>query len=380
VDGPSKCDWKDNDMTDRKVLIIGGAGFIGSNWAERLLATSDAKVHILDDLSRRGVEHNLEWLQRMADPGRLQVTVADVRDAEAVERAVRGANEIYHFAAQTAVTASVDAPRHDFEVNLIGTLNVLEAARKAGHRPFLLFTSTNKVYGEMAGRPLVVTRDRYRYADGRGVSEAQPLDFQTPYGCSKGAAEQYVHDYARSYGIPTVVLRMSCVAGPRQFGNEDQGWVAHFLYSAMEEQPVVLYGDGRQVRDVLYVGDLLDAFEVAAERRALTEGQIYNIGGGAENTVSLLELAAQIQAITGRRLRFSAEPMRVGDQLVYVTDHARFTRETGWKPRTSVRETLDALLAWWTRHRTLLPQAASVPAAAAAPAFSLSLRELPRSA
>ena len=368
-------------MTERRVLIIGGAGFIGSNWAERLLTTTAAKVHIFDDLSRRGVQHNLEWLQRLADPGRLQLTIADVRDAEAVERVVRGVTEIYHLAAQTAVTASVDSPRHDFDVNLVGTVNVLEAARKEGHRPFILFTSTNKVYGEMAGRPLVVTRDRYRFADGRGVSEAQPLDFHSPYGCSKGAAEQYVHDYARTYGIPTVVMRMSCVAGPRQFGNEDQGWVAHFLYSAMEEQPVVLYGDGRQVRDVLYVGDLLDAFELAVERRALTEGQIYNIGGGAENTVSLLELAAHLQAMTGRRLRYSTEPARAGDQLVYVTDHSRFSAETGWKPGTALRETLDALLAWWTRHRTLLPQAAvAVPEVTAAPAFSLGLKELPRTA
>jgi len=372
---------KDNHMTDhRKVLIIGGAGFIGSNWAERLLTTTDAKVHVFDDLSRRGVKHNLDWLKRVADPGRLQVTVADVRDADAVERAVRGANEIYHFAAQTAVTASVDAPNHDFEVNLTGTLNVLEAARKSGNRPFLLFTSTNKVYGEMAGRPLVVTRERYGYADGRGISETQPLDFHSPYGCSKGAAEQYVHDYARTYGIPTVVFRMSCVAGPRQFGNEDQGWVAHFLYSAMEEQPVVLYGDGRQVRDVLYVGDLLDAFELATERRALTAGQIYNIGGGAENTVSLLELAGQIHAVTGKRLRYSKESTRAGDQVIYVSDHSRFTGETGWRPRTSVRETLDALLDWWTRNRALLPQANVATVASTTPAFSLSLREMPRTA
>lgn len=369
-------------MTDhRKVLIIGGAGFIGSNWAERLLTTTDAKVHIFDDLSRRGVKHNLDWLKRLADPARLQVTVADVRDADAVGRAVRGANEIYHFAAQTAVTASIDAPSHDFEVNLVGTLNVLEAARKAGNRPFLLFTSTNKVYGEMAGRPLVVTRDRYRYADGRGVSEAQPLDFHSPYGCSKGAAEQYVHDYARTYDIPTVVFRMSCVAGPRQFGNEDQGWVAHFLYSAMEEQPVVLYGDGRQVRDVLYVGDLLDAFELALERRALTAGQVYNLGGGAENTTSLLELAAQIHSVTGKRLHYAKEPMRTGDQLIYVTDHSRFTAETGWKPRTSLRETLDALLDWWTRNRALLPQAnAAAVVTTTTPAFSLALKELQRTA
>ncbi|MBI2678510.1 MAG: GDP-mannose 4,6-dehydratase [Candidatus Koribacter versatilis] len=369
-------------MKDRNVLIFGGAGFIGSNWAERLLATSAAKVHLFDDLSRRGVRHNLEWLQRSADPQRLQVTVGDVRDPNAVARAVRNASEIYHLAAQTAVTRSLDDPRHDFDVNLGGTLNVLEAVREAGHRPFLLFTSTNKVYGEMGNRPLVVTRERYRYADGGGVSETQPLDFHSPYGCSKGGAEQYVHDYARSYGIPTVILRMSCVAGPRQFGNEDQGWVAHFLYSAMAGVPVTIYGDGRQVRDVLYVGDLLNAFEAIVEKRGLTEGQIYNVGGGAENTTSLLELVGQIENMTGRRLRYATQPMRPGDQVIYVTDHARLTRETRWHPETSLRETLDAVLDWWTRHRSLLPQAAlpQTRVAAKETGFSIPLQELPRTA
>lgn len=358
---------------ERNVLLFGGAGFVGSNWAQRLLATTEAKVHVFDNLSRWGAKHNLEWLQRAAgDSGRLQVTLGDVRDAGLVESATRNATEIYHFAAQVAVTGSLADPRYDFEVNLAGTLNVLEAARKSGRRPFLVFCSTNKVYGQMLGRSLVVTRDRYRFADGHGVSEAQPLDFHSPYGCSKGGAEQYVHDYARCFDLPTVVLRMSCVAGPRQFGNEDQGWIAHLLYSAMEDRPVVFYGDGRQVRDVLYVGDLLDAFEAVREK--LTEGQIYNIGGGMENTVSLLELAAEIEHMTGKRLRWSHEPLRTGDQLVYVTDHSKLTRETGWEPQTSLRETLGALLDWWTRNRALLPHAARVGAPAG------NLLELPRTA
>ena len=362
----------------RTALILGGAGFVGANWAERLLTTTDAKVHVFDNLSRRGVHHNLEWLKKLAEPNRLQVTIADVRDAAAVERAVRSANEVYHFAAQVAVTNSLHDPRFDFDVNVGGTINVLEAARKAGHAPFVLFTSTNKVYGELARRPMVVTHSRYRFADGGGVDETAPLDFHTPYGCSKGAADQYVRDCARSFGIPTVVLRMSCIAGPRQFGNEDQGWVAHLLYCAMEQAPAVIYGDGRQVRDVLYVGDLLDAFQAVRDHRSHTEGEIYNVGGGPENTLSLLELIEEVQRMTGQRLRYTQEPMRQGDQLAYVSDTSKLTRVTGWRPETTVQETLSAILDWWTRNRTLLPKLAVMPAPAAAP--TPVLRELPRTA
>jgi CDP-paratose 2-epimerase len=363
---------------ERRVLIFGGAGFIGTNWARRLLETTAAQVHVFDNLSRWGVNHNLDWLKKQAgDSGRLQVTIGDIRDRDAVERAARSATEIYHFAAQVAVTSSVHDPRTDFEVNLGGTLNILEAARKSGNHPFLLFTSTNKVYGEMAEHSLVLTHSRYRYSDGHGISEAQPLDFHSPYGCSKGGAEQYVRDYARTYGLPGVVLRMSCIAGPRQFGNEDQGWVAHFLYSAMANRPVVIYGDGRQVRDVLYVGDLLDAFQAVHEHRGVTEAQIYNIGGGVENTTSLLELVDELEHMTGQRLRYRTEPMRIGDQRIYVTDHSKLTRETGWRPGTGLRETLDAILAWWTRNRALLPSVAVMPAANAATPF---VQELPRTA
>ena len=249
----------------RSVLIFGGAGFIGSNLAHSLLSHTEAKVHVFDNLSRAGVHHNLEWLRKT--PGasrRLQVTVGDVRDARLVERAVAHANEIYHFAAQVAVTTSVADPRLDFEVNLAGTFNVLDAARRSGNRPFILFTSTNKVYGELGLGTPVVSGKRYVTPAQQGVSESQPLDFHSPYGCSKGAADQYVRDFGRIYGLPTVVFRMSCVAGPRQFGTEDQGWVAHFVYSALQEEAVVIYGDGRQVRDVLCVDDLLRAFEQLA--------------------------------------------------------------------------------------------------------------------
>ena len=276
---------------------------------------------MFDNLSRPGVRHNLEALKRKAGRSeRLQITVGDIRDAALVERAVRGASEIYQLAAQVAVTTSVANPRHDFEVNVMGTFNVLEAARKSPQRPFLLFTSTNKVYGEIGQPPMELAATRYEWRSARGVDETQPLDFHSPYGCSKGAADQYVRDYARIYDLPTTVLRMSCIAGPRQFGNEDQGWVAHFLYSALRQQPVVIYGDGRQVRDVLCVYDLLRIFEAARERHAVKGGEVYNVGGGPNNTVSLLELIAEIEEMTGQHLPYRLDEPRPGDQLVYVTD------------------------------------------------------------
>ena len=359
----------------RSVVIFGGAGLIGSNLAHKLLATTDAKVHIFDNLSRSGVRNNLRDLQKAAGgSGRLQITIGDVRDFTAVECAVLSATEIYHLAAQVAVTASVTDPRHDFEVNLLGTFNVLEAARKHGRRPFLLFTSTNKVYGEMASHRVVRQSTRYAYESTRGISEAEPLDLHSPYGCSKGAADQYVRDYARMYGIPAVVFRMSCIAGARQFGNEDQGWVAHFLYSALQGAPLTIFGDGRQVRDILCVDDLLRAFEAVRENLPLTAGQIYNVGGGLPNTISLLELIALIENLTGARVNYETAERRPGDQLVYVTDCSKLCRDTGWEPRLTVRQTVERIYEWWKRNRDLF-EPASEPQRVAA-----DLQELPGAA
>ena len=350
----------------RSVVIFGGAGFIGSNLAQQLLATTDAKVHIFDNLSRCGVRRNLDTLQQTAgNSGRLQITIGDVRDAALVGRVVRHATEIYHFAAQVAVTTSVADPRHDFEVNLLGTFNVLEAARKHGHRPFMLFTSTNKVYGEMASHRVVRQGARYAYQSTRGISEAEPLDFHSPYGCSKGAADQYVRDYSRIYGIPAVVFRMSCIAGARQFGNEDQGWVAHFLYSALQGLPLTIYGDGCQVRDVLCVDDLVRAFEAVREHLPITAGQIYNVGGGPANTTSLLELIHLIEDLTGTQVEYETAARRPGDQLVYITDCSKLRRDTGWEPRLGVRQTVQSIYQWWKSNRDLfesVPQPERVPA------------------
>jgi CDP-paratose 2-epimerase len=341
----------------RKVLIFGGAGFIGSNWARRLLETSDARVHVFDNLSRPGVRHNLRDLQEFAESSkRLTTTVADIRDAAAVERAVRSASEIYHFAAQVAVTSAVVDPQLDFSVNVCGTFNILEAARKCGHKPFLLFTSTNKVYGTLSDGPLQSTPERYLPANPEGISEAEPLDFHSPYGCSKGAADQYVRDYARIYQIPTVVFRMSCIAGPHQFGNEDQGWVAHFLYSTLQGRPTVIYGDGRQVRDVLCVHDLLRAFEMVRRQQQITSGQIYNIGGGPQNTISILELMREIKRLTGYSAHVSFSLMRPGDQLLYVTDFRKLRHDTGWQPRMNVGDTLQCMYGWWRSHSGRLEQ------------------------
>ena len=361
----------ENREENRSVLIFGGAGFIGANLARRLLLETSAKVHIFDNLSRKGVQHNLEALKPIAGKsGRLRLTIGDIRDSAAVERAVGDANEIYQLAAQVAVTTSVTDPRADFETNLGGTFNVLEAARKCGNLPFLLFTSTNKVYGEMTAEPLAFTSTRCAYASRDSVDEYQPLDFHSPYGCSKGAADQYVREYSRMYGLPTVVFRMSCIAGEMQYGNEDQGWVAHFLYTALRGSPLVIYGDGRQVRDVLYVGDLMCAFDAVRIALPTTAGQIYNIGGGPENTTSLLELIADIEAITGNRVKYSNDGRRPGDQLIYVTDYSKLMRDTGWKPLSSVRQTLQAILEFWNEQPEIfggsrVKSDAQVPVAAA---------------
>lgn len=340
----------------RSVLIFGGAGFIGSNLAHHLLTKTEARIHIFDNLSRAGVHHNLQWLrEKTAGSGRLQITLEDVRNRKPVEKAVAQASEIYHLAAQTAVTASLTDPRHDFEVNLGGTFNVLDAARRCGHRPFILFTSTNKVYGSLGPAAAEASRLR-RNLQRHGTSESQPLDFHSPYGCSKGAADQYVHDFSRIYNLPTVVFRMSCIAGPRQFGTEDQGWVAHFMYSALQQRPIVLYGDGHQVRDVLCIYDLIRAFESVRKRHDVTAGQIYNIGGGRDNAISLLELIDQIAALTGTRLEYVLDDRRPGDQQVYVTDFTKLHDHTGWMPEVSVKRTLELLHNFWEENRELVAE------------------------
>ncbi len=340
----------------RNILITGGAGFIGSNLAERMLSQPGTHVRIFDDLSRSGVQHNLDWLRSLPGHNRLEFVKADVRNAAAVSEAARDASEIYHLAAQVAVTTSVSDPRTDFEINALGTLNVLEAARRSSRHPFLLFTSTNKVYGSLESVPVEVHDTRYRASDPgfRGVNESQLLDFHSPYGCSKGSADQYVRDYARIYDLPSVVFRMSCIAGPRQFGNEDQGWVAHFLYSVLEDKPITVYGDGFQVRDVLHVHDLLDAMEAACKNAPHASGQVFNLGGGPERAVSVIEMIRAIERQTGREAHLRYSEVRPGDQPLYVSDTSKLSAVTGWHARHTLASTLESISRFWESNRELV--------------------------
>jgi CDP-paratose 2-epimerase len=333
--------------SERMILITGGAGFIGANLAHRL-ASDGHSVMVYDNLSRPGVEQNLAWLRR-AHPDRIVGEIGDVLDVTSLTNAVRSACQIFHFAAQVAVTTAMLDPQKDFAVNAIGTLNLLEAIRACNTPPPLVYTSTNKVYGAVDDLPLETRPSRYGLppdSDRHGIDESRPLDFHTPYGCSKGTADQYVLDYARSYGLPAVVFRMSCIYGPHQFGTEDQGWVAHFLLRALAGKPITLYGDGRQVRDILFIDDLVDAFLIAQKEMPRLRGQAFNIGGGVGNSVSLLELIDRIAEIQGRRPTFLRRPWRQGDQRYYVSDHGRFSSATGWQPRISAEEGVARLDAW----------------------------------
>lgn len=342
--------------SDKKyILITGGAGFIGTNLAHRLLGEGK-KVMIYDSLARAGVEQNLQWLKNKYGD-QLIVQIADIREERILQQCVKNAEAVFHFSAQVAVTTSITNPLHDFQVNLQGTFNVLEAIRQSPHQPPLFFTSTNKVYGNLEGVKIEETNTRYLPANEKiltqGISEARSLDFHSPYGCSKGSADQYILDYSRSYGLQTVVFRMSCIYGPHQFGTEDQGWVAHFLISALENRPISIYGNGKQVRDILFVEDLVDAFLLAHKNIDQLAGQVFNMGGGTDNTVSLLEILNIIKEKTGKEMDLSFDEWRTGDQFYYVSDTSKFKKATGWRSKHSVEEGVQALMEWLCESRGL---------------------------
>lgn len=334
------------------VLITGGAGFVGTNLADRLLKEG-RKVLIFDNLSRAGVEENLRWLCRQ-HPENLQVEIADVRDPFLLCEAAKGASQVFHFAAQVAVTTSLASPRADFEVNALGTLNLLEAIRHRKDPPPLVFTSTNKVYGTLDHLQLQSRGRRWEPANEearcRGISEEIPLQFHSPYGCSKGAADQYVLDYAESFGVPSAVFRMSCIYGPHQCGNEDQGWVAHFAKRAIADEPITFYGDGRQVRDLLFVEDLVDAMQAAIDRIGRTAGHAFNMGGGPSNAVSLRQVVSVLAEITRRRPQIRCDEWRQGDQKYYVSDTRAFEQATDWRVRVSPQEGIQRLCQWLKQH------------------------------
>ena len=326
-------------------MIGGGAGFIGSNVASHYLARGD-EVTVFDNLARGGTATNLEWLRSLYP--HLGFIQGDVRgDYDKLCRAVAKQQMVFHLAAQVAVTTSVASPREDFEINAFGTLNVLEAIRLHSDDPVLLFSSTNKVYGQMEDVAIVERDGHYSYADlEHGTDESTPLDFHSPYGCSKGSGDQYVRDYSRVYGLRSVVFRKSCIYGERQFGNEDQGWVAWFTIAALRQKPITIYGDGMQIRDVLYVSDLIRAYDSAMANIGTTSGQVYNIGGGPDNTLSLLELVAFLEGRLGRELEMAFGEWRPGDQKVYISDIRKAERDFGWRPQVGVEEGVERLWRW----------------------------------
>ncbi|MDX1600779.1 MAG: SDR family NAD(P)-dependent oxidoreductase [Anaerolineales bacterium] len=339
-----------------RFLITGGAGFIGSN-TTRALLDQGHEVVVFDNLSRAGSDANLAWLKQGG--GELVTVKGDVRERDALEAALQQHGPfdvVLHFAAQVAVTTSVLDPALDFEINAKGTFNVLEAVRHADPSPILLYASTNKVYGGLEGYEIEEAETRYEFAETeRGVPEFAPLDFHSPYGCSKGAADQYVRDYHRIYGLRTIVFRNSCIYGPRQFGIEDQGWLAWFVIAAVQGKDITIFGDGKQVRDVLYIDDLVDAMVAAVENIETTQGQVYNMGGGPENSLSVwAEFGPMLEELEGSSIPVQFEDWRPGDQRVYISDISKAQRDFGWTPQTSPEQGVRQLYEWVRENQDLV--------------------------
>jgi CDP-paratose 2-epimerase len=339
-------------MPTKKILITGGAGFIGSN-AARYFGSRNWNVTVLDNLSRAGAESNLAWLR---EGSTFEFERADVRDQRRIAHILSEGryDAVLHLAAQVAVTASVTDPRADFEVNALGTFNMLDAVRVHCPHAVFIFASINKVYGKVAAANTALNGSRYFYTDRpHGIAETEPLDFLSPYGCSKGAADQYALDFARIYGVPATSFRQSCVYGPRQFGVEDQGWVAWFAIAALLGRDVTIFGDGKQVRDILHVDDLLAAYEAAILAPEKVAQQAFNIGGGPANVVSLLDVIEMLERRFDAKINLRWAEPRPGDQVAYVSDIRKLGTALGWKPQIGVQAGVRQLVEWVARNRHL---------------------------
>jgi len=338
----------------RKVLVTGGAGFIGSNYVRRLLQRNE-QVTIFDNLSRSGAQRNIDWLKGQFGDDGFKLIVGDVRRAEEIAAATKDADVIVHLAGQVAVTTSVIDPRDDFESNALGTFNTLEAARLSGRDPIFIYASTNKVYGGMEDVKLKEESSRWLYADLKeGCAETQPLDFHSPYGVSKGTGDQYTRDYHRIYGLRSVVFRQSCIYGPRQFGIEDQGWLAWMTIAAVTGKQITVYGDGKQVRDVLHVEDLMTAYDAAIDNIDTAKGQVYNMGGGVRNVLAVwAEFGPILEKLRGKKIEVARSDWRPGDQKVFYADYRKAKRELGWEPKIDLEEGIERLFHWVKENKKL---------------------------
>lgn len=330
-----------------KIVITGGCGFIGTNLAS-FYSQKGHEVLLFDNLSRKG-EKNLKWLKKNTHA---QFRKGDIRNYKLLKKSFRNADVVFHMASQVAVTTSVKNPREDFEINALGTLNVLEAARAQSKPPIIFYASTNKVYGQVSLK-VSEGKTRFRFRERKylqGVREDFPVDFYSPYGCSKGIGDQYTRDYHRIYGLKTVVLRQSCIYGSHQFGNEDQGWVAFFAKQILKKRPITIYGTGKQVRDILYISDLLACYDQALKKINQTQGQIYNIGGGKDCSVSLLELIGLIERLTGNQVKLKYDKERPGDQKVFYVNFEKAKKDFAWQPKVNVEQGVMRLLEWLKTH------------------------------
>lgn len=328
-----------------KILITGGAGFIGVNTAEHFLKKG-AEVYLYDNLSRKGSNTNLNWIKTTYP--QVKFIKGDLLSPQNIKKAVKDKDVIIHLAAQVAVTASVIDPRQDFKINALGTFNMLEAIRLHNKDAIFIYSSTNKVYGGLEQLKIVEKKKRYELEDyPLGISESVALDFHSPYGCSKGAADQYVRDYSRIYGLKTIVFRQSCIYGPHQYGVEDQGWVAWFMIAILSGKKITVYGNGKQVRDLLYIEDLLKVYDLAIKKIDKAKGEVYNIGGGHKNAISVwLEFGPILEKLSGRKIKVAFSDWRPGDQPIYVSNTAKAKRDLGWEPEVSVEEGLKKLYLW----------------------------------
>ena len=336
----------------KKILITGGAGFIGINAASYYLKKGH-EISILDNFSRKGSNANIDWLKE-SNFEKLKIIKAEIRsDLDKINEIVKNVDIVLHFAAQVAVTQSVINPREDFEINALGTFNLLEAVRNSGNNPIFIYSSTNKVYGDLKDVKILEKKTRYVFDSlSLGVSEERCLDFHSPYGCSKGAADQYVRDYARIYNLKTIVFRQSCIYGPHQFGVEDQGWVAWFIIALMKNKNITIYGNGKQVRDLLYIDDLIEAYDLAIENIEKTKGQVYNIGGGADNTISVwLEFKPLLEKLFNKKIDVNFSDWRPGDQPIFVSDIRKAKKDFGWEPKIKIDDGIKKLYEWISKNK-----------------------------